>query len=79
MQEIPELEITPDFLSALAIEGTALVDEIKQLEGQLPALKERLDATWAGDAAFEYELVAVFMHRGESALILPDRISGLVG
>lgn len=60
-----ELDITKDFLDALTAEVEEIKAEIRRLEESLPALKKRMDGIWEGEREFEYELVSVFMHRGE--------------
>ena len=65
MQNEPDLELTPDFLEALEVEGEEASVEINGLEDQLPGLKRKVNALWEGEREFEYELVSVFMHRGE--------------
>ena len=65
MQNDSDLNITPDFLEALEAEGEEATVEINGLEDQLPSLKRKLEALWEGDRNFEYELISVFMHRGE--------------
>jgi ubiquitin carboxyl-terminal hydrolase 25/28 len=65
LQDVPELEITEDFLDALHIEGEEATAEIASLETQLGELKRQLDGLWEGKNQVEYELVAVYMHRGE--------------
>ena len=63
--DLPELDLPPEFLNALKSEGEEVTVEINGLENQLPALKRKLDALWAGPQEYEYELVSVFMHRGK--------------
>ena len=63
--DLPELDLPREFLEALELEGEEVTAEINGLELQLPVLKRKLDALWAGCQEFEYELVSVFMHRGE--------------
>ncbi len=65
----PELDITPDFLQALENEKQQAKLEIEYLENQLPGLKSKMDRLWDGDGEkrLEYELVAVFMHRGRTS------------
>ncbi len=65
LQNETDLDLTPDFLEALEAEGEEVTVEINGLEDQLPGLKRKLDALWDGERDFEYELVSVFMHRGE--------------
>ena len=65
MQNDSELNITPDLLEALEAEGEEVTVEINGLEDQLPGLKRRLEALWKGERNYEYELISVFMHRGE--------------
>jgi hypothetical protein len=61
-----DMDISSDFLDALQTEGEEVTVEINGLEDQLPALKRQVDALWEGEREYEYELVSVFMHRGES-------------
>lgn len=61
-----DMDISSDFLDALQTEGEEVTVEINGLEDQLPALKRQVDAVWEGEREYEYELVSVFMHRGES-------------
>ena len=65
LAEDEALGITPDFLTALDNEGEEVKLEIERLEGALPDLKKNLDQIWEGQHEYEYELVSVFMHRGE--------------
>ena len=65
MQNDPELDLTPDFLEALEAEGEEVTVEINGLEDRLPNLKRNLDLLWTTSKHYEYELVSVFMHRGE--------------
>ena len=65
LAEDEALGITPDFLSALDNEAEEVKKEIEALEGVLPELKVKLDSIWEGNREYEYELVSVFMHRGE--------------
>ena len=69
MSEDPALDITSDFLEALTVEGEAAKTEITQLEEQIKQYKETIETIWVGNSEFEYELVAVFMHRGERLFI----------
>ena len=65
--DIPNLDVTPDFLQALEAEGEEVAVEINGLEDALPVLKRKLDNVWNGQNEFEYELVSVFMHRGKTS------------
>jgi ubiquitin carboxyl-terminal hydrolase 25/28 len=65
LQDLTELGITQDFLDALGNEKTEVTAEIGLLEEQLKELKRSLDGLWEGRREVEYELVAVYMHRGE--------------
>ncbi|ORY34116.1 hypothetical protein BCR39DRAFT_518545 [Naematelia encephala] len=67
MTNIPELEISQDFLAALEVEEKDATEEIKQLEERIPVLKANLDNLWADSREVEYELVSVFMHRGRTS------------
>jgi ubiquitin carboxyl-terminal hydrolase 25/28 len=66
--EKEEFGVRADFLDALKSEGEEVTKEIQSLEEQLPELKRRLDGLWVEKKDYEYELVAVFMHRGESLI-----------
>jgi ubiquitin carboxyl-terminal hydrolase 25/28 len=70
LQVEPDLAITDDFLHALSSEVDEINAEIKRLEGALPDLKTRMDQLWVDSKEYEYELVSVFMHRGEFQLFL---------
>lgn len=65
--EFPELELSPDFLDALQSEGQSVTAEIEELHASLGRSKVELDEMWANQVDWEYELVSVFMHRGESS------------
>ncbi|KAK4684659.1 hypothetical protein P7C73_g5509, partial [Tremellales sp. Uapishka_1] len=67
LQDIPELDITEDFLNAIRVEGEGVAVEINGLESQIPALKAKIDAVWEDSQEIVYELVAVFMHRGKTS------------
>lgn len=69
IQEMPELEITPDFLGVLESEGKRVTEEIERLQTLLRETKNELDEVWREQREMEYELVAVFMHRGEPSLL----------
>lgn len=78
LQDLPELGITQDFLDALGNEKTEVTAEIGLLEEQLKELKRSLDGLWEGKREVEYELVAVYMHRGErGGHSIPQRASGV--
>jgi ubiquitin carboxyl-terminal hydrolase 25/28 len=59
------LNLPPDFLAALEDGKGRVEEEIERLRTLLPGLKDELDRLWADRKDVEYELVAVFMHRGE--------------
>lgn len=60
----PDLDITDDFLAAVEPEADRVQQEINALETSIANLRQKLDTLWADQAAYEYELVSVFMHRG---------------
>lgn len=66
--DMPELGVSDGLLAALASEADRVRAEIREVETELRAQRERLDRLWEGSCSMEYELMAVFMHRGESAL-----------
>jgi len=68
LQSEHDLDITQDFLEALGAEEKELTAEIIRLEDSLPVLKRGLESLWEDAREHEYELVSVFMHRGEAPL-----------
>ena len=62
---LTEEDAPSDFLAQLDVEARTVKDEIAALEERLPVLRAHLDSIWAGSNEHEYELVSVFMHRGE--------------
>jgi ubiquitin carboxyl-terminal hydrolase 25/28 len=77
IQDLPELAITPDFLNALESEEHRITAEIERLSASLVETKARLAEVWREEKGMEYELVAVFMHRGKSddAQICPVQLT----
>lgn len=65
--DMPELDITSDFLEALGREQVAAKQDIERLQRKLVDRKLELDQLWADDHSYEYELVSVFMHRGKTS------------
>ena len=63
--EDPDLEVDNDFLIALDDEQEASRTEIGELEKKAIELKEAVEGLWQDVREYEYELVAVFMHRGK--------------
>lgn len=70
MSNMAELNITPDLIEGLEVEAEEVNVEINGLEDELPRLRRQLDALWEGNNEIEYELVSVFMHRGEPFSII---------
>lgn len=66
IQEVPELDLSTDFSDALSREGKATELEIQAAQEELVLIKAQLDEIWQEEKEMEYELVAVFMHRGMS-------------
>lgn len=64
------LGITPDFLDALSGQAAIFEDEAKSSEERLHAAKRDLEQIWQDSGECQYQLVSVFMHRGESS---PDQ------
>jgi hypothetical protein len=62
--EQEELDIAPDFIAALRHDAAEVEKDILTLTGQLPELNRQLEDLWKDIHDCEYELVAVFMHRG---------------
>ncbi|ORX36800.1 hypothetical protein BD324DRAFT_627205 [Kockovaella imperatae] len=62
-----EFCISSDFLEALDAEVEITTAEIAQLEDQIKILKQSIEGIWTGSQDYEYELVAVFMHRGKTS------------
>lgn len=61
---LPELGVNNALLEALGSEAERVKAEIGEVETELRACRERLDRLWEGECSTEYELMAVFMHRG---------------
>jgi ubiquitin carboxyl-terminal hydrolase 25/28 len=70
IQDVPELDMTPDFFTALENEEKRVSEEIERLQVGLRETKAKLDEVWKEEREMEYELVAVFMHRGMFSLSL---------
>lgn len=59
------LDISDDFLKALATEKDQVQEDIESIQTAIPRLRDKLDSLWTEERTCEYELVSVFMHRGE--------------
>lgn len=64
-----DLEITPDFLNVLRDDRKEVEDEIQLARDLIGIHKARLNLLWSDEGKYEYELVSVFMHRGESFVV----------
>lgn len=64
-KEDPTLGITSDFLNALGGQVAIFADEAKTTEERLHTAKRELEQIWQDSAQCQYQLVSVFMHRGE--------------
>ena len=71
-----DVELPTHLLDALYQEGEEVTVEINDLENQLTTLKRKIDALWEGAREYEYELVSVFMHRGESTVLSGLKMAG---
>lgn len=60
-----DLDISDDFLSALKTEKDRVQEDIEAIQTAIPRLREKLDSLWVEQRTCEYELVSVFMHRGQ--------------
>lgn len=69
IKDMPELDISVDFLNALEGEEGRVAAEIERLQALLMEIKAKLDDVWQDEREMEYELVAVFMHRGEYSAV----------
>ncbi|KAG8892118.1 ubiquitin-specific protease ubp2, partial [Tulasnella sp. 403] len=60
------INIEPDFLRDLKLEGQALLDELVDYRAKAASLKSAVENLWKDDRKVEYELCSVFVHRGSS-------------
>lgn len=56
--------VEPSFVKAIDDEATALANDIAQMSTRVSQLKEKVEKIWQGEERVEYQLAAVFMHRG---------------
>jgi hypothetical protein len=61
------LDITDQFLTVLQADKAEVEREIDTIQTSIPGLKAELETLWAGQCAYAYELVSVFMHRGKTS------------
>lgn len=77
--EHEDLDVTPEFLAVLKDDKKEVEREIQETQDAIPALKASLERLWSGDKVHEYELVSVFMHRGESIWLIACSMTSYVG
>ena len=74
--DLPEVGVTEGLLEALVSEADRIRAEIKEVEASLRAQRERLDCLWESSYSMAYELMAVFMHRGELISLIDPNLIG---
>jgi hypothetical protein len=65
--ELAEAASPPDVADALGQEAGELEAERKEVQGWIEELRREIASVWEGQKEAEYELVSVFMHRGEAS------------
>jgi hypothetical protein len=65
--ELAESISPPDVADALGQEASELEAERKEVQERIDDLRREIASIWEAEKEAEYELVSVFMHRGEAS------------